>query len=115
MIIDDLNEEDNPPPFNIETKALFVEKEFIVTFKDVAAKNEILQYLEIDTSNDNSVDSNTIPDREILSDVDSKNDVEKRNILLTLEDDEVTILNNNPNILSIERVLIFDDSWLDVI
>jgi len=92
----------------------YVEKEYIVTFTNVAKKNEILQHLEIDTSKDDNIDSNTIPDRKILSDIDSKNDNEKRNILLTLENDEVEILYNNKDVISIESVSIMDENWLDV-
>tara|TARA_E500000318_G_scaffold90976_1_gene89095 strand:+ start:348 stop:704 length:357 start_codon:yes stop_codon:yes gene_type:complete len=92
-----------------------VDKEYIVTFIDVDAKNKVLQDLEVDTSNDDNVDSNIVPDRKILSDVDSKNDNQKRNVKLTLENNEVEILSNNSNVLSISPVFIFDESWLDVI
>tara|TARA_E500000318_G_scaffold112029_1_gene133504 strand:+ start:3470 stop:3790 length:321 start_codon:yes stop_codon:yes gene_type:complete len=92
----------------------YVEKEYIVTFTSVAKKNEILQHLEIDTSKDDNIDSNAIPDRKILSDIDSKNDSQKRNILLTLENDEVEILYNNKDVISIESVSIMDENWLDV-
>ena len=106
-IIEDIN-----PAFNLPH---VVDKEYIVTFIDVDAKNKVLQDLEKDTSNDDNVDSNILPDREILSDVDSKNDNQKRNVKLTLENDEVEILSNNSNVLSIDPVFIFDESWLDVI
>ena len=106
-IIEDIN-----PAFNLPN---VVDKEYIVTFIDVDAKNKVLQDLEKDTSNDDNVDSNILPDREILSDVDSKNDNQKRNVKLTLENDEVEILSNNSNVLSIDPVFIFDESWLDVI
>lgn len=114
-----LNEDENIDTntfIELSAKGLqYEDGQYIVTFTDVSVKDELLQQLEIDTSDDDSVDSNIIPDKAILSDIDSKNDSSKRNVLLTLDLEDVQTLSNNPGVICIEKVCIWDDdNFLDI-
>lgn len=74
--------------------------EYIITLKPDAPKADILDDLSRDTTNDQSVDSNEIPDKEIS--IISEQPGFQRTFTAQLESDDVKVLNNNPNVRAVE-------------
>jgi len=90
-----------------------MELDYTVTLTKTANKAELLSAFEIDSTSENHIDSNIIPDRTIYMPISGKQDWNKRTFHIKLESEEVDKLKNHPDVIDIEPPLQFDDSWID--
>jgi len=88
--------------------------EYIITLKPDASKENILDVLSRDTSADQSVDSNEVPDRAIsITNLQSKPG-SQRVFRVDLTEDESKILKNNSTVRDVEPPRpVWSDDWHD--
>ena len=83
---------------------------YIVALKDGASKLEILDALGRDTSIDETVNSNEIPDRAVeMSEFEHKRPASKRIFEVDLTEEEFDILYNHPDVIEIDEPSEYED------
>ena len=87
------------------------EKEYVVSLHKGADKNLILSDLNRDTSMDDGIDSNIVPDRTIS--IVNERPVSKRMFHVALTDEEAQALLNHPDVGGVNEPLEWDESWVD--
>jgi hypothetical protein len=86
--------------------------EYTVVVKEGVTKADIIDSLSRDTTLDSSVNSNEVPDRAIAMSTSQQRPSNPRVFEIELDDEEVILLNNNPDILAVDVSLEFDKGWL---
>jgi len=84
----------------------------VITLIKGANKDEFLDNLKRDTTNDSNVDSSIIPDR--IVEIVRPNLSSPRILQVSLTDEEATEISNHPEVVGVELPLEWSDEWLDV-
>lgn len=87
-----------------------MEEEIVVSLHKGVSKEEILDILSRDTTNDSSVDSSIVPDRPVSIENERNSSNRVFHAILTAE--EALKLKTDPRIMGINKVPTWDNNWL---
>ena len=87
------------------------EKHYVIAIKKGIDKDQIMDELKRDTSADSSVDSSTIPDRQVQQ-VNNRPS-NKRLFEMALTDEEATALMNDSRVGGVNEPIEWSDEFLD--